>query len=138
MIDTTLTKIKGFIPKTITTNQAKDTGMAAVLICLLIGSFGGNKLFYGLAIVLILIDMTWPNIFKPAAKLWLSLSNILGSVTSQIVMSIIFLVLVLPIGFIRRSIGKDSLQLRKWKKNHVSVFKTREHEFTSEDIRHPY
>jgi multisubunit Na+/H+ antiporter MnhG subunit len=138
MTDTAIKKIKEFISRTITTDQAKDTGMAMVLICLLIASFGEKQYFYGLAILLLLINMIWPNVFRPTAKIWLGFSHLLGSVMSRIILGIIFLVLVLPVGFVRRAIGKDSLQLKKWKKDHTSVFKIREHEFTSEDIKHPY
>jgi hypothetical protein len=138
MTGTAVKKNKDLIPKTITTDQSKDTGMAMVLICLLIAFFAGKHFFYGLAILLILINMIWPNIFKPVAKIWLGISHILGSLMSRIILGIIFLVLVLPVGIVRRAIGKDSLQLKKWKKGHASVFKTRDHEFTSEDIKHPY
>lgn len=130
--------MQAIIPKTITNHQAIDTGMAMVLICLLIAFFGGKQFFYGLAILLILINMIWPKLFKPVAKMWLSFSHLLGSVMSRIILGIIFMVLVLPIGFARRAIGKDPLQLKKWKKDRVSVFKIWEHEFTSEDIQHPY
>ena len=138
MEDSIIKKIQGFIPQLITTDQSKDTGMAMVLICLLIAFFAGKQSFYGLAILLVLINMMWPNVFSPVAKIWLGFSHILGSVMSRIILSIIFLVIVLPVGFVRRIIGKDTLQLKKWKKDHASVFKTREHEFTSEDIKHPY
>jgi hypothetical protein len=131
-------KMQAIIPKTITTHQAKDTGMAMVLICLLIAFFGGKQFFYGLAILLLLINMIWPNVFKPVAKIWLGFSHILGSVMSKFILSMIFLILVLPVGVARRAIGKDALQLKKWKKDHASVFKIRDHEFTSEDIKHPY
>jgi hypothetical protein len=130
--------MKNFIPKTITTDQAKDTGMAMVLICLLIAFFAGKQVFYGPAILLLIINMTWPKAFKPVAKIWLGFSHLLGSVMSRIILSIIFLVLVLPVGLVRRALGKDALQLKKWKKDHASVFKIRDHEFTSEDIKHPY
>ena len=138
MTDTAVKKMKDLIPKTITTDQSKDTGMAMVLICLLIAFFAGKQFFYGLAILLILINMIWPNLFKPVAKIWLGFSHILGSVMSRIILGIIFLVLVLPVGIVRRAMGKDTLQLKKWKKGRASVFKTRDHEFTSEDIKHPY
>ena len=75
MLDTAVKKMKEFIPKTITTDQAKDTGMAMVLICLLIAFFGGKQFFYGLAILLLLINMIWPNVFKPVAKIWLGFSH---------------------------------------------------------------
>lgn len=138
MAETTLKKLKELIPRTITADQAKDTGMAMVLICLLLVYFGSRQLFFGLAILLLIVNMIRPNVFKPVAKLWFGLSNALGSVMSRIILSIIFLAVVLPVGFIRRAIGKDSLQLRKWKKNRLSVFKARDHEFTSDDIKYPY
>ena len=127
-----------FIPKTITRDQAKDTGMAMVLICLLIAFLGKVHSFYGAAIVLLLVNMIVPDVFKPVAKIWLGLSHLLGSIMSKIILTIVFIVLVLPVGLIRRALGKDSLQLKKWKKNKDSVFKIREHQYTSEDINHPY
>lgn len=127
-----------FIPQTITRDQAKDTGMAMVLICLLIAFFGDTRPFYGAAIVLLLVNMIIPNIFKPVAKIWLGLSHLLGSVMSIIILAVVFVALVLPVGFIRRALGKDSLHLKKWKKGNDSVFKVREHQYTSEDIEHPY
>lgn len=138
MTYTTIKKIQEFISTTVTTDQAKDTGMSMVLICLLIAFFAGKQFFYGLAILLLLINMIWPKAFKPVAKIWLGFSHLSGFVMSRIILSIIFVVLVLPVGFVRRLMGKDSLQLKKWKKDHDSVFKTREHEFTSEDIQYPY
>ncbi len=138
MTDIAIKKIKGFIPKSVTTDQAKDTGMAMVLICLLIAFLGGKHLFYGLGILLLLINMIAPNIFKPAARIWLGFSHLLGSVMSRIILSVVFLALVFPVGLVRRIIGKDTMQLKKWKKDRTSVFKIREHEFIADDIKHPY
>jgi len=138
MIDLSLKKIKGFIPRTISPDQAKDTGMAMVLICLLIAYIGQKQQFGGIAILLLLINMIWPNIYKPVAKVWLGFSHLLGTVISKVFLSILFLGLVIPVGLLRRSLGKDSLQVKKWKKGRDSVFKVRDHEFTSEDITHPY
>jgi hypothetical protein len=138
MTDSKIEKIKRLIPKQITASQAKDTGMAMVLICLLVAFFGGVHVLYSVAIVLLLVDMIWPSLFKPVAKIWLGFSHILGSIMSKIILSIIFFLLVFPIGLLRQLIGKDSLQLKRWKNDHKSVFKVREHEFTADDIQHPY
>ena len=138
MIDTIFKKIKEFIPKTISPDQAKDTGMAMVLICLLIAFFGQKQQLGGIAILLLLINMICPKIYKPVAKIWLGLSHLLGTIISRVLLSIIFFGLVMPVGLLRRFLGKDSLQLKKWKKGRDSVFKARDHEFTSEDITHPY
>lgn len=112
--------------------------MAMVLICLLIAFFGQKQQFSGVAILLLLLNMIWPSIFKPLAKIWLGLSHMLGTIMSKIILVVIFFGLVLPVGLLRRFLGKDTLQLKKWKKGHDSVFKVRDHEFTSEDINHPY
>jgi hypothetical protein len=138
MMSMTLNKLRGLFPAPITTDQAKDTGMAMVLICLLIAFFAGVRFCYGLAIVLLLVNMIWPGAFKPVAGIWLGFSRLLGSVMSRIILGIIFLVLVLPVGMIRRAMGKDSMRLKIWKKDGASVFRTRDHEFTSEDVQHPY
>ena len=138
MIDIVVQKGRGFIPKVVTRDQAKDTGMAAVLICLLIGLFGNRQFFFQIAIVVLLLTMIWPRALHPAAKLWFGLSHLLGTIMSKVLLSVLFFTLVTPMGVVRRLIGRDSLQLRKWKQDRSSVFKVREHTFTHNDIQHPY
>lgn len=138
MIDTRQAEKHGFIPKTISRDQAKDTGMAMVFICLLINLLGKQPSFGGIACGVLLLNMIWPGAFKPVAKLWLGLSHLLGTVMSKVILTIIFYGMVLPIGLLRRICGADSLQLKKWKQDNGSVFKTRNHRFTAEDINQPY
>lgn len=130
--------MKEFIPKLITTDQAKDTGMAMVLICLLIAIAGGKQLFVLIAVLLLLINMIRPDIYKPLGKLWFGFSHLLGTIMSKVILTIIFFVLVMPVGLLRRLMGKDTLQLKEWKKGNRSVFKIRDHKFTPDDIINPY
>jgi hypothetical protein len=138
VIDVTHEKHSVFIPAAITPEQAKDTGMAMVLICLLIGQLAGKPAFFPAAIVLLLANMIWPKLYRPVAKLWLGLSNLLGAVVSRILLSALFFLLVTPIGLIRRLCGADALQVRRWKKDQTSVFRVRNHTFSSRDISKPY
>ena len=46
--------------------------------------------------------------------------------------------MVIPLGLIRRLMGKDSLQLSEFKKDTVSVMKTRNFVFTSKNIEPPF
>ena len=62
----------------------------------------------------------------------------MGTVMSTIILSIVFFLLVVPVGMIRKSFGKDSMQLKKWKNGRDSVLVVREHEITLEDIQNPY
>lgn len=138
MIDRVIKKTTGFIPKTVTLDQAKDTGMAMALIALLIGYFGDRRPFVAAAAALLFAAMAWPALYRPLGRLWFGLSHALGTVMSRVLLSAVFFVLVTPIGWMRRVTGADSLQLRKWKKDRSSVFRNRNHTFTPGDIQHPY
>ena len=124
--------------KQATDDQAKDTGMVVVLACLLAGYWGGSRQFYLPAIIALIADMVFPGIYKPAAVLWLRFSEVLGKAMSGLVLTVIFFVLVVPVGCVRRWLGYDPLQLESWKKDGSSVFKVRDHTFQREDIEHPY
>jgi hypothetical protein len=135
-------KIKGSNPVArwlkATPEQAKDTGMAMVLICLLVGYWGKFPQFLPVSIVLLFITMAWPKAFQPLAGLWFGLSHLLSSVVSRVILSILFFAIVTPIGVIRRWMGADPLQLKKWKQGQDSVFVTREGPVQGKDLMQPY
>lgn len=131
-------ELRGYFPRTISTKQAADTGMAAVLLLLLIGLFSHNNLYYKIAIPVLIMNMTFPMFYYPFAIIWLGLSQLLGTIVSKIILSIIYFILVIPVGVFRRLLGKDSLQLSQFKKGNTSVMQTRNHTFVREDIENPY
>ena len=138
MIDSNLPENEGIIPKNISKDQARDTGMAMVLVCLLIAILGQKHHFTSIAAALLVLNMVWPMLYKPVAWLWLGLTHLLGTAVSKIFLTVIFFTLVTPFGLIRRLTGADSLKLKIWKKDSDSVFKIREHSYTKEDIQTPY
>ena len=138
MIDLKSREKTKFIPDNLSFNEAKDAGMVLILICLIIGYFWDFNFIIPLSIVLLFGNMVWPKIYLPFARIWFGFSNILGLVTSKIILGAIFFLLVTPVGVFRKMIGKDSMQLKKWKKGESSVFKVRDHTFKPEEIEKPY
>ncbi|WP_243311990.1 SxtJ family membrane protein [Fundidesulfovibrio agrisoli] len=120
------------------TAQARDTGMALVLVCLLIAWLGDKKPFLAAGVLLLVLNMTWPAAYKPAAKVWFGLSHLLGTVMSKLLLGAVFFLVLTPMGLLRRLLGKDPMQARKWKQDATSVFRVRDHLFTSKDIETPY
>jgi len=118
--------------------QARDTGMALVLICLLVAWFTGRRGALGLGVCLLVLDMTWAAAFKPAAKLWFGLSHLLGTVMSKILLSVVFFTVLTPMGLLRRAMGKDTMRLTGFKKDSTSAFRVRGHTFSARDIETPY
>ena len=121
-----------------TPEQAKDTGMAMVLICLLLGYWGKFPKFLPVSLVLLIITMAWPKAFKPLAGLWFGLSHLLSSVVSRVLLTVVFFLIVTPIAIIRRWSGADALQLKKWKQGRDSVFVVREGPVQGKDMANPY
>ncbi len=127
-----------YFPKHISKDQAKDTGMAMVLICLLLGLYLKENVCYILSIILLLINMIVPVVYRKVAVVWLGFSHILGTIMSKVILSLIFFGVVVPVGILRKLSGSDSMKLKQWKKNNTSVFTSRDHEYHAEDIENPY
>lgn len=129
-------------------SQMKDSGMAFALICFFLGILFRNNTWFLAGIGLQLINMVNSKFFHYPAIFWFSLANLLGFITSKILLTLIFCLVILPIGSVRRLFAKtkkdpdnnklDSLRLLQWKKSANSVFKTRDHIYTKKDIINPY
>ncbi len=119
-------------------SQARDTGMAMVLLCLITWAFTATSGWVVAAMVLLIINMTVPMIFKPLSVLWFGLSKLLGGVVSRVLLSLVFYLLVTPVGLVRRVMGHDTLKLKEWKQGHQSVFVERNHCYKATDVEQPF
>lgn len=115
-----------------------DTGMAVTLIAILLFIFSKNEIFLYLSLLTLLINMTIPVFYKPLAFLWFGLSRHLGMVVSTVILTAIFLILIIPVGNIRKVLGKDSMRLKEWKKGSSSVFSFQEHKFDKKSMEKPF
>lgn len=121
-----------------TKNQCRDAGMTVVLLLLILFlrlKWGG--LLLG-AILVQVLNMIWPPLFKPIAIVWSGLAHLLGTVVSKVFLSIVYLTLVTPVGILRRLAGKDSLRLRAFKVSRSSAMLERNHTFKADDLERPY
>ena len=73
-----------------TKTQCRDTGMAFVLILLLLSFFLGKPIFYQIAIPVLILNMTAPRIYYPFAIVWFGLTSVLGSIVSRVLLSFVF------------------------------------------------
>ena len=127
-----------FFPKKITKKQATDSGMAIVLILLLIGFFTGNTLYYKIAIPFLVINMIYPMAFFYFGIFWFGLSQLIGTIVSKILLSLVYFLIVLPMALLRLLMRKDPMLMKQWKKSKKSVMQLRKQKFKAEDIIHPY
>jgi multisubunit Na+/H+ antiporter MnhG subunit len=62
--------------------------------------------------VLALIAIIYPKILKPLNKVWMGLAIVLGFVMSRVILSILFYIVLTPIGLIAKLVGKKFLDLK--------------------------
>ena len=121
-----------------TSAQAKDTGMAMVLVLLLFWFFRRADGYVVAAIAVHLVNMVAPKVFSPVAVVWFWLSHLMGTFASRLILTVIFFAVVTPIGLFRKMIGADSLKLKAFKAGKGSVMKERNHTFVGQDLKQPY
>jgi len=122
----------------ITKDQSRDTGMAMVLLLLILHTALKRKDLLIGAMVLHVLNMTVPQMYRPVAVVWLGLSHVLGTVVSRVLLSIVFFAVVTPIAIVRRLVGKDALKLQAFKASKHSVMLDRNHVYTGDDMVNPY
>lgn len=122
----------------ISKDESRDTGMAMVLLLLIVAASRKREGYLFVAMAVHVVNMVKPEIYRPIAVLWLGLSDLLGAVVSRILLSMVFLFVVTPISLLRRWLGKDSLKLRDFKTGQGSVMVERNHTFVSKDLERPY
>tara|TARA_E500000178_G_C16361735_1_gene462087 strand:- start:19 stop:402 length:384 start_codon:yes stop_codon:yes gene_type:complete len=73
-----------------------------------------------ISLIFLVLGIINSSLLSPLNKLWFKFGLILGKTISPIIMGIIFFLVVTPIGFIMRLIGKDVLNLKY--SNHKSYW----------------
>lgn len=120
------------------TVKDRDAGLALSFLLLIIWLVTRSSWLVYACMCVLLLAMIWPPLMRPFAWLWFGLAIILGKIVSTCLLTLIWLVLVVPVGTIRRLSGKDPLMLRPWRQGQDSCFITRNHTYIVEDLEHPY
>ena len=56
--------------------------------------------------------LMFPIFLKPIHKMWMGLALVLGSVMTRVILSVLFYLVITPLGLISRLSGKDFLDLK--------------------------
>ena len=114
--------------------QCSEFGQAAVLICIFIALYLKNGHFILPAFLILLITILFPYFFYPVAVIWFGLSTIMGRISSFLILSVLFILLVIPIGLFRKISGRDILKRKEFKKGRNSVMTDRNHLYVAVDL----
>ena len=65
-----------------------------------------------IAIIFLILGLMNSKLLTPLNKLWFKFGLFLGTIVSPFVMGIIFFLVITPIGFVMKIIGKDLLNIK--------------------------
>lgn len=122
----------------ITRQQCIEFGQVVVLAAIVAALYYRNFQLVALALVALAITILVPRLFHPLAWIWFGFSKILGEINIRILLTLVFVLVVLPVGLWRKRRGRDSLLLRRFKKDDASVMVVRNHLYTKEDLQHTF
>ena len=114
----------------IRTKDLKNFGLLIGVILFIISfiSFFNNQEYYMnffyIAFSFIIIGLIIPKFLKPIYKIWMILAIVLGWFMTRIILSLVFFIIITPIGIFLRLKGKDFLNLKK--DNQVSFWNKRD------------
>ena len=77
-----------------------------------------------ISLIFIVLGLLNSKILTPLNKLWFKFGIFLGKIISPLIMGVIFFLVVTPIGFIMRLLGKDVLNLKYQDKKSYWIEKT--------------
>lgn len=67
----------------------------------------------GIALAFLAISLVAPTLLAPLNRLWLKFGELLHSITSPIILGVMFFGVITPVGFLMRLAGKDLLRLKR-------------------------
>ena len=104
-------------------NPEKSFGISVGAVLLLIaailvwrGRITTAEIVGGIGAVLLILGLIQPRLLKWPSAIWWKFALVLGYVNSRIIMTVIFVIVLSPLGLLWRLIGKDPLarKRRNW------------------------
>lgn len=111
-----------------------NAGLALLLIVLILQWALNLTIPTFVLIFIVVLIMIYPKAFYLFAILWYNLSDALGKMVSLLFLLFVFVIFVVPIGLIRKLLGKDTLQLNSFKSSTNSTFINRNYTYKSNDF----
>ncbi|HUP00805.1 MAG TPA: SxtJ family membrane protein [Gemmatimonadota bacterium] len=71
---------------------------------------GGARWLAGFGATLVFLGLAAPALLRPLYRGWMGFALVLGHVMTRVLLSVVFFLVVTPIGLIRRALGRDPIQ----------------------------
>jgi hypothetical protein len=94
-------------------------------------------ILFGISMVFFLPSMLFPKAMYPVFRAWMTIAILLGLVMTKVIITLVFYLMMTPIGLIRRMFVRDPLKLRI-DENAKTYWVTRQEPVTRESYEKQY
>jgi hypothetical protein len=116
-------------------SKSKETILVLVLAVLVWYRVSRYPFLLWVAGGLALAGLFVPVLADGIHRVWMKLAELLGAVTSRIILTLVFIIVIVPLGLVSRLLGKNDLVVPS---TGPSYFKVKDHLYTREDLEHPW
>ena len=118
-------------------NSDRVSALAVVILILIIGLLSKHQYWIYVALCLAILSLLSARFSFVVHRVWTYISTILGKINSWIVLSIVYLLIVIPTSMVKNIYSKIKMRGKK-KEIIVSAFKAREHTYMPKDFENPW
>jgi hypothetical protein len=122
----------------ISKEQRKEFGMLTIVVMSFLAFYFRQNNLSVVIFILALTTLLFPVIFYPFALVWFGLSKVMGKISTSILLGIVFCIVVIPVGLIRKMLRLDGLKIKQFKKTTDTVLLTRDHIYVESDLIHTF
>ena len=113
----------------------KESILAITFLLLLLFIYSRNFTFIYIILGFVFISLLSNSIASFFDMVWKKITHILGLISSTVILSVIFYVIIFPWGMILKLINRNPLLLNN---NNKTTFNNRNKLFTNNDLQNPY
>jgi len=118
----------------------RDTVLVLAFIMLGLNLWQGEVLYLKAQGLILLVGMIFPKIFKPLRILWFKLGEVLGTLSSKVILSLAYIFILSPVALMKKSYYQKrfALNLKNRKEAHYTSLIKEEVTYDEEHLRHPF
>lgn len=118
--------------------EVRNIGLAFAVVFLVAGLYTEGKVLLAVSVLFFVAAVAAPHILQPFCVMWQTFTNIVGDMFLTLVISVIFVLVITPIGVVRRIVTGNQLFFRRNTESKENAFYSRVHKLTAADLRYPY
>ena len=116
-------------------SKDKETILVLILALLVWYKASRHPVLLWIAGALLLAGVFAPPLSRAIHWAWMKLSTVMGAIMSTVILTLVFFVVILPLGLFSRLFGKNELIVDPAAS---SIYKEREHTFIKTDLEQPW